>query len=146
MFTHAERKIFSYKKDFIITYDSTLEYSAYRGSHQHWPLLESISPSKEFRIPGKFCFWNLESLALESGIQLKESGISVTTGIQNPSFTDKKIRNPVFLDSAAWNPESISSNRVEDSLFFLCPSLMWHGDYHIFHIHLPTRTYLRNSR
>ena len=38
--------------------------------------------------------WNLESWALESGIQLKESGILLKTGIQNPGFNDKEIRNP----------------------------------------------------
>ena len=43
---------------------------------------------------------NLESWVLESGIQLKESGIPLTIGIQNPSSTDKYwnpvpgIRNP----------------------------------------------------
>ena len=44
--------------------------------------------------------WNPESWVLESGIQLKESGIPLTIGIQNPSATDKywnpvpRIRNP----------------------------------------------------
>ena len=33
--------------------------------------------------------WNLESWALESGTQLKESGIPLTNGVQNPSCTDK---------------------------------------------------------
>ena len=42
----------------------------------------------------KFCLWNAESWALESGIQLKESGIPLTIGIQNPSSTDK-YWNPV---------------------------------------------------
>ena len=41
-----------------------------------------------------FCLWNLEPWALETGIQLKESGILLTIGIQNPSCTDKD-RNPV---------------------------------------------------
>ena len=34
--------------------------------------------------------WNVESLNLESGIQLKESGIPLTIRIQNPSTTDKE--------------------------------------------------------
>ena len=44
--------------------------------------------------------WNPESWSLESGIQLKESRIPLTTGIQNPSSSDKywnqepRIRNP----------------------------------------------------
>ena len=37
--------------------------------------------------PGKYCLWNLESGALESGIQLKEPGIPPTIRIRNPSST-----------------------------------------------------------
>ena len=37
---------------------------------------------------------NLESWVLECGIQLKESGIPLMIGIQNPSYSDK-YRNPV---------------------------------------------------
>ena len=53
-----------------------------------------------FRNPGKFFLWNPESWALKSGIQLKESGIPLMTGIQSPRFIDKDwnpvpgIRNP----------------------------------------------------
>ena len=36
-----------------------------------------------------FCLRNSESWALESGIQLKESGIPLTIGIQNPNCTEK---------------------------------------------------------
>ena len=52
------------------------------------------------RNQGKVCMWNPESWALESVIQLKESGILFAIGIQNPSSTDKdwnpvpRIRNP----------------------------------------------------
>ena len=52
------------------------------------------------RNQGKICMWNPESWALESGIQLKESGIPLAIGIQNPSSTEKdwnpvpRIRNP----------------------------------------------------
>ena len=77
--------------------------------------LEIKTPSpyvreSEFRIPGSFCVcnperirsptndWvpltkkirNPESWALESGTQLKESEISLTIGIRNPSSTEKK--------------------------------------------------------
>ena len=38
--------------------------------------------------------WNPDSWVLESGIQLKESGIALMIGIQNPSSTDKNW-NPV---------------------------------------------------
>ena len=50
--------------------------------------------------PGNVCLWNPESRALESAKQLKESGILLTIGIQNPSFTYRdwnpvpRIRNP----------------------------------------------------
>ena len=52
------------------------------------------------RNPGNFCSWNPESRVLKSGIQLKESGIPLTIGIQNLSSPDKDwnpvpgIRNP----------------------------------------------------
>ena len=46
------------------------------------------------RESGKFCLWNLESWALESGIQLKECGISQTVGNQFPSSTER-MKNPV---------------------------------------------------
>ena len=45
-----------------------------------------------FRNPGNFCHWNLESRTLESGIQLKESGILSTIEIRNPSPTEKESR------------------------------------------------------
>ena len=43
-----------------------------------------------FRNRGKFCVWNSESWALESEIQLKESGIPLRVE-QNPSSTDKRL-------------------------------------------------------
>ena len=58
--------------------------------------------AEEFPNLGNFCLWNPCSFVLESGLQLKESGIPSTIGIQNPSSTDK-YWNP---ESIAWNPES----------------------------------------
>ena len=52
-------------------------------------------PFMGFRKPGKLCSWSQKSWALESGIQLKESGIPLTIGIRNPSSTDRRTRNPV---------------------------------------------------
>ena len=89
----------------------TQRYFSYRflliGDWEECPavivLFRGISPHvRESGFPnrGKFCLWNLESWALESGIQFKESGIPQTTGIQNPSSTHKDwnqlsgIRNP----------------------------------------------------
>lgn len=76
--------------------------------------------------PRKFCLWNLESRALESKIQLKESGIPLTIGIQNPRSTVKDwnlvpgIRNP---------RRGFQDPRDQDCLRF--PFTGWH----IFYFH-----------
>ena len=46
-------------------------------------------------------------MALESEIQLRESGLPLTIGIPSSSSTDKESRscNP---ESTVWNPESMS--------------------------------------
>ena len=63
----------------------------------------------EFQNPGKFGLW-----ILESGIQLKESGILLTIEIQNPSSTDKDL-NPV---PGIWNPRKRIRIQVMDSLIW----------------------------
>ena len=55
---------------------------------------------------GNFCLWNLESWVLEFGIHLKESGIPLTIGIQNPSSTDKESGIQYLESGTAGNPES----------------------------------------
>ena len=63
----------------------------------------NLSPhvrESNFRNPEKFCW------ALQSGIQLKESGIPQTIGIQNPSSTGKDQR----LESSSWHWESTARN------------------------------------
>ena len=61
-----------------------------------------------------FCLWNPESWALESGIQVWESGIPLTIRIRNPSSTEKDLESSKWNpESTAWNPESKS---VLDSL------------------------------
>ena len=51
--------------------------------------------TKKLRNRGDFCLWPYEeSLALESGKQLKESGIPLTIGIRSPSSIHK-VPNPV---------------------------------------------------
>ena len=47
------------------------------------------------RIPefSKFLPWNVESLDLESGIQLEESGIPLTIGIRNSTDKDPGIQS-----------------------------------------------------
>ena len=74
---------------------------------------ENLAPCKGIWIP-ELKLWNLEPWALESGIQLKESGIPLTIGIQNPSCTDKD-RNPVPV---MWN-NGVKS-RIQDGLGFPC--------------------------
>ena len=62
--------------------------------------MSSHASESIFRDPGNFCLWNLESSqfllwnleswALESGIQLKKSGVPITIGIHSPSSPDKE--------------------------------------------------------
>ena len=65
------------------------------------------------RNQGKFWLWNPESWALESGIQLKESGILLTTVIQNPRSTcstDMTKTGIQYLESRIQGVES----RIQD--------------------------------
>ena len=50
-----------------------------------------FTPCKRIRFQnlGNFCLWNPEFQILESGMQLKESRISLTIWIRNPSSADK---------------------------------------------------------
>ena len=68
----------------------------------------SMSRKSGFRNPGNFFLWNLESWALESGIQLKGYRTLLKIGIQNPNFTNKD-QNPV-LESGIQGVES----RIQD--------------------------------
>ena len=78
--------------------------------------------------PRKLCLRNPESSgALESEIQLKESGTPLTIEIQNTTSTDKdwnplpRIRNP-----RAWNPESKTLlNSLTRGKTDLHPPLFW---------------------
>ena len=62
---------------------------------------------------GKFCLWNSDSSALESRIQLKESGIPLTINMQNLIVPLTKTRVK-FLESGDHGRES----RIQDSLAF----------------------------
>ena len=67
-----------------------------------WRLAESMHTytyRKPYRNLGNVSLWNVKSWALESGIGLKESGIPLTAGIQNPSSTVND-----------WNPELTARN------------------------------------
>ena len=61
------------------------------------------------------CLWNPESWVLESGIQLKESGIPLTIGIRNPSSTEKES-GIQFLESGIHRVESRISRLSFDYL------------------------------
>ena len=62
-----------------------------------------------FRNRGNFCLWNLEYWALDSGIQLKETRITLTIVIRNASSIDKESR--------ILNPESSTmKSRIQDCL------------------------------
>ena len=54
---------------------------------------------------GNFCWWNLKSWVLESGIQLKESGIPLTIGIRYPSSNDRES-GIQYLESGIHGVES----------------------------------------
>ena len=71
-----------------------------------------------FRNEGNICVCNSESRALESRIQLKESGISLTIGIRYLSSTDKESEIQ-YLESGIHGVESSPESRIEN------PSLSW---------------------
>ena len=59
-----------------------------------------------FRYPGKFCLWNPQSLALESRIQLKKSGIPQKIGIQDSisTYKDWNPRRGIQNPRLSWIP------------------------------------------
>ena len=72
----------------------------------------------EFRNEGNICVCNPESRALESRIQLKESGIPLTIGIRYLSSTDKESEIQ-YLESGIHGVESSPESRIQN------PSLSW---------------------
>ena len=76
---------------------------------------------------GKICLWYPETWSLESGIQLKESGISLMIMTKN-QYLESRIHcvesrhNPRLLDSLTWG-ELVITSRVEDARFFF----FWEG-------------------
>ena len=91
----------------------------------------NFKPCCGIRNPRKFCLWNPEFWVLESGIQLKESGIPITIRIQNPSSRDKD-RNPV---PGIRNPQRGMQNTR------LCWIIPLHGvkDEYLFSIYIYNR-------
>ena len=77
--------------------------------------------SAHMRESGKFLLVEFEEfLALESGIQLKESGIPLRNGIQNPNSTDIKS------EVSSWNPESLAW--IQDCLALPYMGREWAGE------------------
>ena len=62
--------------------------------------IRNVEKAQHGIAPNNFCLCNHEPRVLESRIQLKESRIPLTIGIQNPSSFDKDPQ------STAWDPES----------------------------------------
>ena len=74
-----------------------VELTAYSSPHERGSVFRNQgNVVYGIRNPRKFCLWNLKSWALESQVQLKESGIPLNIGIQNPSSTR--------LTDKDWNP------------------------------------------
>ena len=69
----------------------------------------NFKPCCGIRNPRKFCLWNPESWVLESGIQIKESGIPITIGIQNSTVLQKNT-GIQYLESGIHSVES----RIQD--------------------------------
>ena len=102
-----------------------------RDSNQHWLLLESLRLRKSGFQENFSCgirnpwLWNLNWNSESNHYWQKNSGIQYSWipwhGIQSSSLSVRIV----------WRTQ----------YFFLCPSLAWHGDYHIFHIHLPSSKY-----
>ena len=69
----------------------------------------NFKPFCGIRNPRKFCLWNPESWVLESGIQIKESGIPITIGIQNSTVLQKNT-GIQYLESGIHSVES----RIQD--------------------------------
>ena len=86
-----------------------LESSVPEGPFVNNVYRRSLALASPHRFPGVQL--NSESWVLGSGIQLRESGIPLTIGVQNPISTDKDW-NPV---PGIWNPRYGIQN----------PSLSW---------------------
>ena len=76
------KKLISIDPFLVCIYSDSLKYLSIALPHAKESGIRENFACR-IRNPGKLCFWNLESWVLESGIQLKESGIPLTIGIKN---------------------------------------------------------------
>ena len=90
-FYHALLWTFNFWKAFVTVKSSSFKRkSSSAPSVCNWHVF--VSPrarESAFRTPGNFCLWNKEPWALESGIQLKQSGIPLTIAIRTPRSTGR---------------------------------------------------------
>ena len=86
------------QSNFSTKFDQGLDSFATPKEHSSSPRVRDSS----FRNQQNFCLWNPGSWALESGIQLKESGIPLRIGIQIP-LTKTGIK---YLESRIHSLES----------------------------------------
>ena len=77
------------------------------------PLRFLFASCKGIRNPGNFCLWNSESWVLESGMQLKKSGIPLTIKMRNPRSTGKESKIQ-YLESGI----HVVEPRIQDGLGF----------------------------
>ena len=108
----------TYKRSTVLTLKSFLLFFLNFGSTpKNLHLVAQVLPNSNLnfkpccgiRNPRKFCLWNPESWVLESGIQIKESGIPITIGIQNSTVLQKNT-GIQYLESGIHSVES----RIQD--------------------------------
>ena len=101
----------------------------------------ATSRGYRFQSQGNFCWWNPESCALDSGTQLKGSGIPLTNGIQNPrlfwilSLESRKCRAtvPIICSITSRCLENVpalllsrSIVQIYENTFRLVSFTLWH--------------------
>ena len=125
------------QKPFFLNFLENFLHSLFTPWFSRIQMCTSPSPMLSYAYFGalrrQFCLWNQESCVLESGIQLKKSGISLMFGIQNPSSTDKywtpapgirNLESKTVLDS----PYNGAKRQQLHCLFFLLANKVCHAE------------------
>ena len=118
------------QKPFFLNFLENFLHSLFTPWFSRIQMCTSPSPMLSYAYFGalrrQFCLWNQESCVLESGIQLKKSGISLMFGIQNPSSTDKywtpapgirNLQRGIQKPRLSWIPFKMGPN---DSSYIVC--------------------------